>query len=170
MTRDARPLVPLSEETSPDFLLGLVVSGGIIGLRSCGVEVARTGSVLLRAIRISETAGSAGTGVVSSKGGTTSILGRRALEPFDGERSFRRDRTVEPGALPRTAVRRDVVFDLVGKSLLGASLGTCPLNCLCGEETGEDEGFEVVKKLNTLSATMLILALARLCDLLLCKG
>jgi hypothetical protein len=77
--------------------------------------------------------------------------------------SLLRARTVEPCEDPGNGFRRVVVLDrTIPPPAAGlGSAGGVPLGLLSGEETGETR-VVVVKKDRTLSATRLILALARL--------
>lgn len=88
----------------------------------------------------------------------------RVIEGFDElfGLSFLFERTVEPVAEPRTEIFRVVVLDLVIPflDLVCSVSATPPL----GRRSGDpgEIGFVVVKNPNTLSATILILALALL--------
>ena len=90
-------------------------------------------------------------------------VGERVNE--DLELSRFRARTVEPGADPNTGFRRVVVLDLFTPLRERTDSETRRLGRRSGEDVGEGS-FAVVKKPKTLSATILILALARLWVLL----
>lgn len=89
-------------------------------------------------------------------------VAERVMEVFDGVVgfSFFLERTVAPGGPPRTDTLRVVVFERV--------MPTGLLTIRWGDEFGDV--LPVVKKPNTRSATMDILALARLCVLLRAGG
>jgi hypothetical protein len=90
---------------------------------------------------------------------TVGSVGERVNEAFDVSRF--RARTVDPGADPRTGFRLVVVFDLATPLRERTESETKTLVRRSGEDVGEGS-FVVVKNPKTLSATILILALARL--------
>jgi len=88
----------------------------------------------------------------------------RGISVLDDDVDFSRffERTVPPAAPPNPEVRRTDVFR---ERFVSSGIVWTAETCLEGEESGVI-GFVVVKKPNTLSATILILALARLWVLL----
>jgi hypothetical protein len=96
-------------------------------------------------------------------GSTVSVAERDidCLEEVDF--SLRRASTVDPCADPGNGFRRVVVLDLTIPAPCLGSAETVPLGLRSGDEGGEIRAV-VVKKERTLSATRLILALARLWD------
>jgi len=94
---------------------------------------------------------------------TAGSVGDRVSEVLELSRF--RARTVEPCAEPSTGFRRVVVLERVTPLRERTESEARMLGRRSGEEVGEGS-FVVVKKLKTLSATMLILALARLWVLL----
>ena len=99
---------------------------------------------------------------------TASVI-ERVIDVFEGVFDFSRflDKTVAPTTEPRTEVRRVVVLERDTPNLdFDCSVaGTFPVVGCGGEDIGDVFFVEVVKNPNTLSATILILALALLWDL-----
>ena len=102
--------------------------------------------------------------------GSTVSVAEREIDCFEGvDFSLRRASTVDPCADPGNGFRRVVVLDLTTAATGLASPETVPLGLRSGDEGGEMRAV-VVKKERTLSATRLILALARLWDLVRVGG
>jgi hypothetical protein len=96
--------------------------------------------------------------------GRTVSVAEREIDCFEEvDFSLRRASTVDPCADPGNGFRRVVVLDLATPAPCLGSTETVPLGLRSGDEGGEIRAV-VVKKERTLSATRLILALARLWD------